>query len=140
MSENPKKIPPEDESLFSELRGIGKTAFDTARTGASSAVDSALRGAHDVEVAVTDGYKAFEGFVGRDRIAGAAAGAKLGALLMAKPTPFIAHSITIGALAGAGIGFALGPKVLERYRKANGNDNEGEAAPPPTSKPGDPAP
>lgn len=139
MSDNPKKIPPEDEGLFAELRGMGKTAFDTARAGASEAVDSTLRGAHEVEVAITEGYKTFEGFVGRDRIAGAAAGAKLGALIMAKPTPFIAHSITLGAVVGAGIGFALGPKVLERYRKANGNDNDENAAPPP-AKPGDPAP
>lgn len=137
MSENPKKIPPEEEGLFAELRGMGKTAFNTVRTGASDAVDSTLRGAHEVEVAVTEGYKAVEGFVGRDRIIGAGLGMKAGGLLGLKPTPLIFHSLALGVLVGGVAGFVAGPAILERYRKANGeNDNDQ----PPAPKPDDPAP
>lgn len=152
MPENDKK--PEDD-IFAHIRQTFSEAaqetkemafdgFSTLKQGASSAFDNALRGAHAVESAISDGYKIVEDKVGRDRIIGASVGAKAGALISLKAATLIIPGVTVGVLIGSGIGFFGSRALLNRYRKVNNigeesNDNpskDDQAVQPLARKPG----
>ena len=129
--------PKQPDDFFDTVKGMAKKGFDAARNEADSTVNNIMLNIHHTKEIVVTGYQIVEDTVGKDRLIGAAAGAKAGALLLAKPGPLFLHGIATGAIIGGAVGFVVGPKFFERYRKVN--DNHGDAKPP-TTKPNDPAP
>ncbi len=143
MEQNNKS--PDDQDVFTELKGMAKESFDDVREGLNIGIDMTMRGAHKAIDVVKDGYKVVEDKVGRDRLWGMGFGAKIGGAFAAtKPhavIPLYVAQIGIATVAGAAVGLAAGPWLARRYMKANGiESNDNAAVPPSAQKPDDPAP
>ena len=144
MEQNKK--PPEEENIFSELKGMAKESFDEVRKDVNTGIDATMRGAHIAIGVVKEGYKAVEDTVGRERLWGLGFGAKVGGVFAATKVhaaiPLYVAQVGVATVVGAAAGFVAGPWLAKRYSQANGsesNDNA-ETPPPPAPKPEDPAP
>lgn len=86
-----------------------------------------------------DAYQYIEDTAGKDRLAGAALGAKIGGLWGVRAGVM---GVSVGGVVGGVIGFAAGRKLYNWLEAGKSNDNTppADAPQPPASKPQDPAP
>jgi len=146
MTQDQKK--PEESGIFDELKGVLREEFEQTRKDVDMAIDGAMHAAHFVGKQARDTYKVVEDTVGRDRLWGAGFGAKvIGGFAATKfhaAIPLYIAQVGVGTVVGGAIGFAAGPWLAKRYRRANNgadvaNEND-EAAPPPEKTPVPPGP
>lgn len=145
-----KKKPLQEESIFESLRGLGRDAFDRvstsayqrAKDGIERKTDLTFREIYTIKSTVESGYKIVEETVGKDRIIGAAGGAKFGAFLVAKNyhsrnVRDAAIAGLIGTTVGGIVGFLAGPEFIRRLNKAEEQMNNKNSSP---NKPSEPNP
>lgn len=133
-----------DKSLFEEFTGDVKDAFHEAgkelKVATREMTNDLRNGINAGRDALGKGYKYVEETVGRDRLAGAALGMKVGGLWGVRGGLF---GIGVGGVVGGVVGFAAGRKLYTWLETGRANDNVDESQQPPANKsggPSDPAP
>lgn len=133
-----------EKGYLEEITGEIKTAFNEAgielKTATKEVTDDLRDGINAGRDALGKGYAYVEETVGKDRIAGAALGMKVGGLWGVRAGLF---GIGIGGLVGGAVGFAAGRKLYTWLEAGRANDNAQEPQQKPANKsggPSDPAP
>lgn len=138
MTKDQKKT---EDDFLSAIKDKAKGAFKEAAHGTAkdlgNMADEARKGINLGRRLTAAGYDIFEKTVGKERIIGAALGAKAGGMIGIIGGPAIAAKL---GTAGAVAGFLGGKKFIDWLNKEQDNDKPDDPPPAPPAKPDDPAP
>ncbi len=131
----------EDENRFFKMGRQLRQTFEEAGSEISAAAkettDELRDGINMGRKAIGDAYGYVENTVGRDRLAGAAIGAKIGGLL---GVPGGLVGATVLGTVGTVVGFAAGRSLYNWLEAGRANDNAPEDQTAPKPGPDDPSP